>query len=86
MCRPGRSAFAGGRGREHGPRDRDLYVTAEGSGLARLNRDTGEPLWNVAAERLQLGRDRLLAVNPKFVYATDGGGRMLVLDRRTVGN
>jgi outer membrane protein assembly factor BamB len=62
--------------------DRDLYVTAEGSGLARLNRDTGEPLWNVRQSDYNSDADRLLAVNPKFVYATDGGGRMLVLDRK----
>ena len=62
--------------------DRDLYVTAEGKGLARLNRDTGEPLWNIRQTDFNPEADRILAVNPKFVYATDGGGRMLVLDRK----
>src|SRR5262249_53688485 len=28
------------------------------------------------------GADRLLAANPKFVYATDPSGRLLVLDRK----
>jgi outer membrane protein assembly factor BamB len=62
--------------------DRDLYVSAEGKGLARLNRDTGEPDWNVRQSDFNPDADRLLAVNPKFVYAADGGGRMLVLDRK----
>jgi outer membrane protein assembly factor BamB len=62
--------------------DRDLYVTAPGRGLARLNRDTGEPLWNIRQDDFNPQADRILAVNPKFVYATDGGGGMLVLDRK----
>jgi outer membrane protein assembly factor BamB len=62
--------------------DRDLYVSAESKGLARLNRDTGEPDWNIRQSDFNSDADRLLAVNPKFVYATDGGGRMLVLDRK----
>ena len=62
--------------------DRDLYVSAEGKGLARLNRDTGEPLWNLHKTDFNAEADRLLAVNPKFVYATDGNGGMLVLDRK----
>jgi outer membrane protein assembly factor BamB len=62
--------------------ERDLYVTAEGKGLARLNRETGEPLWNIRQTDFNPEADRILAVNPKFVYATDGGGRMLVLDRK----
>jgi outer membrane protein assembly factor BamB len=62
--------------------DKDLYVTARGKGLARLNRDTGEPLWKIRQDDFNPQADRILAVNPKFVYATDGGGGMLVLDRK----
>jgi outer membrane protein assembly factor BamB len=62
--------------------DHDLYVTAEGKGLARLNRDTGEPLWAIGRGDYQPRADRVLGVNPKFVYATDGAGRMLALDRK----
>jgi PQQ-like domain len=62
--------------------DKDLYVTAEGKGLTRLNRDTGESVWNLRQSDFNPEADRILAVNPKFVYATDGGGRMLVLDRK----
>ncbi|HBI46648.1 MAG TPA: hypothetical protein DDY78_27910 [Planctomycetales bacterium] len=62
--------------------DKDLYVTAVGKGLTRLNRDTGEPVWNLRQSDFNPEADRILAVNPKFVYATDGGGRMLVLDRK----
>ncbi len=62
--------------------DRDLYVSAEQKGLARLNRDTGEPDWNLRNTDFNAEADRFMAVNPKFVYATDGGGRMLILDRK----
>ena len=82
---PGRPvpALARCRGRQRRRRrGQDLYVTAEGKGLARLNRDTGEPLWNIRKRDFSPEADRILAVNPKFVYATDGGGRMLVLDRK----
>ncbi len=62
--------------------ERDLYISATGKGLARLNRDTGEALWSIRGSDFNADADHLLAVNPKFVYATDGGGRMLVLDRK----
>ena len=61
---------------------KDLYVTADGKGLARINRITGEPLWNVRGQDYSPGVDRLLAVNPKFVYGADRVGRLLVLDRK----
>jgi outer membrane protein assembly factor BamB len=63
--------------------ERDLYVTAEDKGLSRLNQDTGEPLWNIRKNDFNPDGDRVLAVNPKFVYATDRSGRLLVLDRKS---
>ena len=62
--------------------EKDLYVTAEGKGLGRLNRDTGEPLWNIRKQDYSPEAERILAVNPKFVYAADRVGRLLVLDRK----
>ena len=62
--------------------EKDLYVTASGKGLARLNRDTGEPVWKIGHDDFAPEADRFIAVNPKFVYATDGRGRLLVLDRK----
>jgi outer membrane protein assembly factor BamB len=56
--------------------DTDVFLSPAGSGLYRLLRDTGELLWqNPQAQRF-------LAVNPKFVYATDPSGRLVVLDQR----
>lgn len=64
----------------------DVYVTSEGNGLARLDRATGEPLWRVPyGNRVRESNpeaDRFLAANPKFVYAADASGRLLVLDRQ----
>ena len=67
--------------------DTDIYITVERKGLVRLKRETGAPMW-----KLPLGRttteavaeaDQVLAVNNKFVYATDTAGRLRVLDRAT---
>jgi outer membrane protein assembly factor BamB len=56
--------------------DEDVYIVPERRGLHRLNRATGELLWrNLVAERF-------LAANPKFVYAADINGRLLILDRK----
>lgn len=55
--------------------DSDVYIAPERAGLARLDRSTGFATWqNSTAEAF-------LASNPKFVYATDTSGRLLVLDR-----
>ncbi len=55
--------------------DDSVYITPERSGLYRLDRETGQTIWrNPIAQRF-------LSANTKFVYATDGGGRLLVLDR-----
>jgi eukaryotic-like serine/threonine-protein kinase len=56
--------------------DTDLFVVADRTGLIRLDRENGSAAWqNTEATRF-------LAANPKFVYATDRNGRLLVLDRR----
>jgi len=52
----------------------DVYVTPDDDGLYRLNRLTGDVVWH--SDRAA----RFLAVNPKFVYAADRSGRLLVLD------
>ncbi len=62
--------------------EKDLYITAAGKGMARLNRDTGEPLWKISHDDYSPEADRFLAVNPKFVYVTDGAGGLLILDRK----
>ncbi len=66
--------------------EQDVYVTAEGNGLTRLDRANGISLWRVPRGNQVLESnpeaDRFLAANPKFVYATDRSGRLLVLDRR----
>jgi outer membrane protein assembly factor BamB len=55
--------------------DQSVYIAPERSGLYRLNRETGQILWN------NLGAERFRAANPKFTYASDGSGRLLILDR-----
>jgi outer membrane protein assembly factor BamB len=66
--------------------DEDVYLTSGGNGLTRLDRTTGEPRWRVPRGNRVFtsnpGADRFLAANPKFVYAADPSGRLLVLDRR----
>jgi outer membrane protein assembly factor BamB len=63
----------------------DLFVVSEQHGMARLDRATGEPLWRLpSGQRIinsQPEADRFLAANPKFVYAQDRSGRLLILDR-----
>lgn len=54
--------------------DRDVYMTPVRMGLHRVDRKTGAIVWrNRTAERV-------VACNPKFVYATDNVGNLLVLD------
>jgi outer membrane protein assembly factor BamB len=66
--------------------DQDIYVVAERNGMTRLDRATGEPMWRIPVRgRLaesNAAADRFLAVNPKYVYAADASGRLLVLERR----
>jgi outer membrane protein assembly factor BamB len=55
--------------------DEDLFVASEHGGVTRLVRATGQLLWqNPAAVRF-------VASNPKFVYARDTVGRLLILDK-----
>jgi outer membrane protein assembly factor BamB len=55
--------------------DDSVFLTPERAGLYRLNRETGDTIWR------NNNAERFLAANPKFVYATDRTGRLLVLDR-----
>ena len=64
---------------------RDVFVTSEQGGLTRIERATGEAAWRVpsgprGATDGNLLATRFLAANPKFVYAGDDSGRLLVLD------
>ncbi|HWG42791.1 MAG TPA: PQQ-binding-like beta-propeller repeat protein [Gemmataceae bacterium] len=66
--------------------DEDVYVVAARKGMTRLDRATGEPRWRIPVGRELVennaAADRFLAVNPKYVYATDASGRFLILERR----
>lgn len=55
--------------------DEDVFVAAARSGLARVDRGSGEERWR------NEDATRFLASNMKFVYAADRTGRLLVLDR-----
>jgi outer membrane protein assembly factor BamB len=55
--------------------DEDLYVASERGGLGRHVRTTGEMLWQ---NRTAV---HYVASNPKFVYARDSLGQLLVIDR-----
>ncbi len=65
--------------------ERDLFVVSEREGMARLDRVTGNPLWRIPRGdrvlNVQAEADRFLAASPKFVYALDRSGRLLILDR-----
>ncbi len=65
--------------------DQDLFVVTEREGMARLDRVTGDPLWRIPrGNRLatvQSEADRFLSASPKFVYALNRSGRLVVLDR-----
>jgi outer membrane protein assembly factor BamB len=54
--------------------DRDVFVAPERRGLVRVDRDSGRERW-----RHRSG-EQFLAVNQKYVYATDRFGKLLVLD------
>jgi outer membrane protein assembly factor BamB len=55
--------------------DEDLYVSTDLGGLTRINRATGDMIWQVPEAR------HFLAANPKFVYAADRQNRLMVLER-----
>jgi outer membrane protein assembly factor BamB len=56
--------------------DEDIYAAPTANGLYRLERRGGQELWHNRTA------SRFLAANPKFVYAADPDGRLLVLDHR----
>ncbi len=56
--------------------DDDVFIVTEGVGLMRLDRQTGLRRWRKA----NADAYRFLAVNPKFVYAVDRPGNLLILD------
>jgi outer membrane protein assembly factor BamB len=55
--------------------DEDVFVAADRGGLLRLNRSNGRMVWQ------NRNAQRFLAANPKFIYAFDPQGRLLILDR-----
>jgi hypothetical protein len=57
--------------------DDDVFLSVARKGLMRLDRLNGEPRWKTAAA----SADRVIASNPKFVYALDRESRLVVLDR-----
>jgi outer membrane protein assembly factor BamB len=67
--------------------EKDVYVVSQRVGLARVDRATGRGVWHLSFRGADIPSnteaDRFLAANPKFVYATDASGRLLVLDRAT---
>jgi hypothetical protein len=66
--------------------DNDLYITSDREGLARLDRASGEAQWKIPMGATALDAnpdaDRFLAANDRLVYATDGSGRLVILDRK----
>jgi hypothetical protein len=54
--------------------DRDIFVSAQRTGLFRVDRDTGRSTW------LNKQADSFLSTNQRFVYARDRSGLLLVLD------
>lgn len=66
--------------------EEDVFIVTQRYGMTRLNRVTGETMWRIPGRRrLQennVSADRFLAANPKYVYAADYSGRLLVLERR----
>jgi outer membrane protein assembly factor BamB len=54
-----------------------VYAGGDNSGVARVNRSTGELVW-----RSDATADRVVAVNQEFAYVRDRQGRLLVYDAR----
>jgi outer membrane protein assembly factor BamB len=54
--------------------DRDVFVTPSKGGMVRVNRKTGDAVWQ------NKGAFQFLATNERFVYVLDKQGKMLVLD------
>ncbi len=66
--------------------EEDIYLVSARQGMMRLDRTTGQPQWRLPARggwaEFNPAADYFLAANPKYVYALDASGRLLVLDRR----
>jgi outer membrane protein assembly factor BamB len=66
--------------------EKDVFVTSDREGLARIDRESGDALWKIprggSLVPANADADRFLAANDRFVYATDRSGRLLVLDRK----
>lgn len=65
--------------------EKDVFVISKRNGMARVDRQSGTPGWKIPAgqQSLEFNNevDQYLASNPKYVYAQDRAGRLLVLDR-----
>lgn len=55
--------------------DEDVYLSPDQGGLFRIDRSAGTEIWR------NRDADRFLAMNPKYVYAMNRSGRLLILDR-----
>jgi outer membrane protein assembly factor BamB len=66
--------------------EEDVYVVAARQGMSRLDRRTGLPIWRIPTRgglvESNAAANHFLAANPKYVYALDFSGHLLVLDRR----
>jgi hypothetical protein len=66
--------------------EKDVFLTSEREGMARIDRETGESGWKIPCGRRIVDANReadeFLAANNRFVYAADRSGRLLVLDRK----
>jgi outer membrane protein assembly factor BamB len=65
---------------------KDVFITSEREGLARLDRIDGDAVWRIprggAVLESNAEADQFLAANDRFVYANDRSGRLLILDRK----
>ncbi|MSR30000.1 MAG: hypothetical protein EXR99_00705 [Gemmataceae bacterium] len=63
----------------------ELFVAGERNGLAKVSLKDGSALWSIPSgarfSNTQEKAARIISANPKFVYALDRSGRMVILDR-----
>jgi outer membrane protein assembly factor BamB len=67
--------------------NRDVFVVGERKGMMMLDRESGLPKWRIPTRGGAISESNstanfFLAANPKYVYALDNSGHLLVLDRR----
>jgi outer membrane protein assembly factor BamB len=66
--------------------EKDVYITSERNGLARIDRETGEPVWRIpnggTFTPANREADRFLAASERYVYAWDYSNRLVILDRK----